>query len=121
METPKDPASAKGEVKHVKRSKIFSSLGASDDGEEKNEEKSNLTQSTSLPNEEYRREDLSRSNGEEDGEKGEFKNDATKLEPMFQRSRFARVRTRFPVPVILWNNKNVSCQFHLHFFPGNYR
>jgi hypothetical protein len=34
-------------------------------------------------------------------------NDATKLEALFMRGRFARVRARFPVPVILWGNKNI--------------
>lgn len=33
MESAKDPASATGTVKNVKRTKIFSSLGSSDEGE----------------------------------------------------------------------------------------
>ncbi len=58
----------------------------------------------------------SSSSGEEDGEeKRHKKNDGTKLEVLFQKSRFARVRTRFPVPVILWNNKNAS-----HCYKGYY-
>jgi myotubularin-related protein 14 len=34
-------------------------------------------------------------------------NNAEELVLLFQKGRFARVRTRFPVPVILYNNKNI--------------
>jgi hypothetical protein len=118
MESAKDPSSASGTIKHVKRSKIFSSLGSSDDSEDKSSEGGNgevpspllgtlnISPTTSSDVDDTSRSILSGSIGISNDE--DRKNDGTKLEPLFQRSRFARVRTRFPVPVILWNNKNIS-------------
>jgi hypothetical protein len=125
LESEKDPASTSGTIKYVKRTKIFSSLGSSDEGEDKSSEggsgdclpspllsSPNFSSSTTLATSEGddSRSSLSNSCGVSN-EDERPKNDGTKLEPMFQRSRFARVRTRFPVPVILWNNKNIS-SFH---------
>ena len=124
MESAKDPASASGTIKHVKRTKIFS-LGISDEGEDRSSEGSsgdclpspllssapNLSSSSasSIESEEGSRSFLNSSAGI--GNDYERTNNGIKLEPLFQRCRFARVRTRFPVPVILWNNKNISILF----------
>lgn len=120
MESPKDPATPTGTIKYVKRTKIYSNLNSSDEGGGEDCGSNNeyvpspVFQPPKFTREETEGQDrsgLSSSSGsgsDEDKEREKLKNDAVKLEPLFQRSRFARVRTRFPVPVILWNNKNVS-------------
>lgn len=132
LESEKDPASASGTIKHVKRTKIFSSLGSSDEGEDKSSLEgssgdclpspllsmpnfSSPTSSISEGGEEQPRSALNSSVGVSN-EEDKQKNDGVKLEPLFQRCRFARVRTRFPVPVILWNNKNISVSSFPLFF-----
>lgn len=125
MESPKDPLSQSGTIKHVKRTKIYSNLNTSDDGGTGGEDRLETSNGEYVPSPVLPVPKFSNNNKEGEGEGNEnrsglstssgsgteddkFKNDAVKLEPMFQRCRFARVRTRFPVPVILWNNKNVS-------------